>query len=137
MRDAANIVGSESAIDHIFVFEQHQRELLEVCVGLRFVCEYRHGPVLLLRNDRLIIPVSAFDQPDRDSSSPGPRPVDDLLQISFTIPQIRLHRQPTRRGGGKLLLGENGFEEAQREITELFERMARMFQKSPPEGEKP
>ena len=118
MRDAANIVRSESGIDDFFVLEQHQGELLEICVGLGFVRKDGHGPVLLLRDNRLIIPVSAFDEPHRDSAPPHPRPVDNLLQIVSTISQIRLQRQPARRRHGKLFLGEDGFEEAQREILQ-------------------
>ena len=44
-----------------------------------------HGPAALLRDNRLVIPVSAFDQPDGKPAPVFPRPGDNRGQVGFAI----------------------------------------------------
>ena len=116
--DAAHVVRPEGAVQHISVLQQREGEVFEIGIRLRLVREHRRRPMPLLRGDCLVIPISSFDQPDGNAAPMLARPMDHRVQIGFAILQIGLHGQAARRRGGELRLGENLFEQTQRQFLE-------------------
>ena len=78
VRDTADVVRAESRIDDVIILQQQPRELLEIGVGFRLLRENWHGPMMLLGNNGFVIPISAFDQPDRHAPPLFPRPINDI-----------------------------------------------------------
>src|ERR1051326_5280395 len=75
----------------------------------------------LMRDDSFVVPISTFNEPDRDPPAMGARPGDDLAQVCFAVLKIGLQGQTALRHPRKFRLGKNRFEEPQREV---FERVA-------------
>src|SRR5215468_8720680 len=72
----------------------------------------------LLGDDGFVIPISPFDQPDRDETLMLASPIDDVAEVGFAIPQISLQRQSASRSRRKFRLGKNLLEQAQSEVLE-------------------
>jgi hypothetical protein len=70
----------------------------------------------LPRDDGLVVPIRALHEPHGDALPLGARPVDHVAQIGLGVLEVSLHREAALRAIGELRLGENRFEEAQREV---------------------
>ena len=105
--------------DQVDILEQEQREFFVIGIGLRFFLPDRDRPVALLGRNSFVIPVSSFDEADRERPIIFARPSDQIAEISFAIAEVGL--QGDADGGLRRELGflKNGFEELQREILQL------------------
>lgn len=106
----------ERGADGVVVLQQQRGAALVTGVALGLGFPHRHGPALLPRDDALIIPIRALHEPHGDALALGAGPVDELAQIGLAVLEVRLHRDAALRAVSELRLGEDRFEEAQREV---------------------
>ena len=78
----------------------------------------RHRPAVLRRSERLVIPISALDQPHGEARPARARPVDQIDKVFFRLAQIGLNNDAGVRPITKLRLAAQRFEKLERDVFE-------------------
>jgi hypothetical protein len=115
----ADVVRGEVRRDHVDVLEEEQRELLVVGVGLGLLLPDRGGPLALLGDDGLVVPVGALDEADVDHPVVPAGPGDEIAEVGLAIAQVGLHGDADGGFLGELRFLEDGFEQREREVLQL------------------
>ncbi len=103
----------------LMVEHQEPGQPFETGVGLPLLLKHRHGPVELLRVDRFVVPIGAFDQPHPNRRAATLRPAGQGLQITLCILQVGLDHDAHVRPIAKLVLHQDLLEDGQRQILGL------------------
>src|SRR4029078_12598277 len=94
---AANAMSAERAPDDRLVFYHSDGQALIVGVGLTFLLEDWHWPAALCRQNRLVIPVSAFNEVNINGSVAPSSPLNEAVKVLLCVPQVGLQRDPEVR----------------------------------------
>jgi hypothetical protein len=111
----AHIVAGDGGVEMGVVLQQKLGHALEIGVGSRLAVVNRLRPVLLRRQDGLLIPVGPLDQAHRHRGSPLFGPGDQVLQIGVAIPQVGLQRQANVGAASELRLQQQLLQNGQGE----------------------
>src|SRR5262252_7042253 len=98
------------------MLKQNAREGFEIEIALRFLEENRTTPAVLARFYFFEIPISAFDQSNREPRSAFSSPIEQVAQIVFRVAQISLDDNSDVRPVPKLRLAEEHFEQDERRL---------------------
>ena len=115
----ADVVRGEVRRDEVDVFEQEQRELLVVGVRLGLFLPDGDGPIALLGDDGLVVPIGALDEADIERAVVFAGPGDKVAKVGLAIAEVGLHGDADRGLRAELGFLENGFEEREGEILQL------------------
>ncbi len=114
-----DVVRREVRRDDVDVLEEEEGELLVVGVGLGFFLPDRDGPVALLRDDGLVIPVGALDEADVERPVVLAGPSDEVAEVGLAVAQVGLDGDADGRLRAELGFLEDGLEELEGEVLQL------------------
>ena len=116
--DAADVVRAECRPQPFMIPQQKMGTTFVARVRLPFLRPNGHRPVILSRDDRLVVPIGSLDETNPDRRAAMPRPIEKLAKVVFRVRQVRLNRDADVRPIAELRLFENLAENAQRRILE-------------------
>ena len=112
----AHVVGAEGRTQVVAVLQHGARQAFEHGVGVALVREHGHGPALLGRQHRLVVPVGALDEAQVHGAAALAGPGQEPLQVGVGVAQIGLQHHARLVVAAELVLVEQRGEHGHGEV---------------------